>query len=152
VSTLSCSLLLQLAAWAGYEEEEIPDQSGPVLIGRCEVTLVVRQKAVYGNPDPARCLNFGLGKREFADTDTQTRSTFFNSILQTFGFQGAAFISAVNCMIWRTGSRNEPAEDCEGRSGGRRSLKIKSERKRYMQENVVRPLRGGHYGHLRGTD
>jgi hypothetical protein len=41
-----------LAAWTGYEEEEIPDRSGPVLIGRCETTLVVRQKAVNGNvPD-----------------------------------------------------------------------------------------------------
>jgi hypothetical protein len=37
-----------LAEWAGYEEEEIPDRSGPVLIGRCEATLVVRQKAVKG--------------------------------------------------------------------------------------------------------
>ena len=60
------------AAWAGYEEDEIPDRPGPVLIGRCETTLVVRQKAVNGNPDrateeirryPARCLNLGLGKR-----------------------------------------------------------------------------------------
>ena len=34
-----------MAAWAGYEEEEIPDRSRPVLIGRCEITLVVRQKA-----------------------------------------------------------------------------------------------------------
>jgi hypothetical protein len=75
-----------LAAWDGYEEEEIPDRSGPVLIGRCEVTLVVRQKAVYDNPDPARCLNLGLGKCEFADTGTQMRSTFFNSTFQTFGF------------------------------------------------------------------
>ncbi len=33
-----------LAAWARYEEEEIPDRSGPVLIGRCETTLVVRCK------------------------------------------------------------------------------------------------------------
>jgi hypothetical protein len=31
-----------MAAWAGYEEEEIPDRSGPDLIGRCENTLVVR--------------------------------------------------------------------------------------------------------------
>jgi hypothetical protein len=51
-----------LAAWAGYEEE-IPDRSGPVLIGRCEATLVVRQKAENGNQGPARCLNLGLGKR-----------------------------------------------------------------------------------------
>ena len=78
---------------AGYEEEEIPDRSGPVLIGRCEVTLVVRQKAVYGNPDPTRCLNLGQGKREFAGTCTQMRSTFFNSAFQTFGFPGAAVIS-----------------------------------------------------------
>jgi hypothetical protein len=33
-----------LAAGAGYEEEEIPDRSGPVMIGRCETTLVVRCK------------------------------------------------------------------------------------------------------------
>ena len=25
--------LLMLAAWAGYEEEEIPDRSGPVMMG-----------------------------------------------------------------------------------------------------------------------
>ena len=41
-----------LAAWAGYEEEEIPDRSGPVMIGGCEATLVVRQKAENGSPDP----------------------------------------------------------------------------------------------------
>ena len=61
-------------AWAGYEKEEIPDRSGPVLIGRCEATLVVRQKAVNGNLGAARCLNLGLGKRgnyvEFEDTCT----------------------------------------------------------------------------------
>jgi hypothetical protein len=31
-------------------------------------------------------------------------------------------------------------------------LKINWEIRIYMWENVVRPLRGGHYGHLRGTD
>jgi hypothetical protein len=40
-----------LAARAGYEKEEIPDRSGPVLIGRCETTLVVRQKAANDNSD-----------------------------------------------------------------------------------------------------
>ena len=65
-----------LAAWAGYEEEEIPDRSGPVLIGRCEAALVVRQEAVNGNPDPVRSLNLGLGKRgnyvKFEDTCRDT--------------------------------------------------------------------------------
>jgi hypothetical protein len=82
-----------LAAWARYEEEDIPDRSGPVLIGQCEVTFVVHQKVVYGNPDPARCLNLGLGKREFANAGTQMRNTFFNITFQTFGFHGAAIIS-----------------------------------------------------------
>ena len=83
-----------LAAWAGYEEEEIPDRSGPVLIGRCEATLVVRHKADNGNQDPARCLNLGLGKRGnyvgFEDKGILMRSTWFDSTCQTSGFQGAA--------------------------------------------------------------
>ena len=83
-----------LAAWAGCEEEEIPDRSAPVLITRCEVSLVVRQKAVNGNPDPTRCLNLELGKREFAGTCTQIRVTCFDSILQTFGFEQLLFPGA----------------------------------------------------------
>jgi hypothetical protein len=67
-------------------------------------------------------LNLGLGKREFEDTGTQTRSAFFKSTFQTFGFQGAElcylYPGLVNCMMWRTGSRNEPAGVCDGRSGG----------------------------------
>jgi hypothetical protein len=85
-----------LAAWARYGEEEIPDWSVPVLMGRCETTLVVRQKAEYGNLDPARCLNLGLGKRgnyvKFGDRGILMRSTCFDSAFQTSGFHGAAVI------------------------------------------------------------
>ena len=89
------------AAWAEYEEEEIADRSGPVLIGQCEATLVVHEKAVNGNPDPAGCLNFELGKGGFyvefegigRDTCTQIRVTCLDSIFQTFGLQGADVIS-----------------------------------------------------------
>ena len=47
-----------------------------------------------GNLDPraARCLNLGLGKREFAGIGTQVKVTCFDSTFQTFGFEQMLFL------------------------------------------------------------
>ena len=84
-----------LAAWAGYEEDEIPDRSGPVLIGRCEVTIVVRQnfsesclwqsghRAVFGSrAGQARICGYMYTDEEY----------IFNSTFQTFGLEQLLFL------------------------------------------------------------
>ena len=78
-----------LAACTGYEGEEIPDRSGSAS-GRAmrEYPRSTSESFVF-NPDPARCLNFELGKRgffvEFEDigrnTGTQIRGTCTDSII-----------------------------------------------------------------------
>ena len=90
-----------LAAQTGYEEDEIPDRSGSGSDRAMREYPRSTSESFDGNPDPTRCLNFELGKREFFvefedigwDTGTQIRGTCTDSIFQTFGFQGADVIS-----------------------------------------------------------
>ena len=77
-----------LAAWTGYEEEEIPDRSGSGSDRAVREYPRSRSESFDGNPDPARCLNIELGKRGFyvefedigRDTSTQIRGTCLDSI------------------------------------------------------------------------
>ena len=54
-----------LAARTEYEYEEIPDRSGSSSGRAMREYPRGTSENFDGNPDPTRCLNFELGKREF---------------------------------------------------------------------------------------
>ena len=117
-----------LAAWAGYEEEEISDRSGSGSDRAMREYPRSTSESFDGNPDPARCLNIELGKRGFfvefedigRDTGTQIRVHALIVFFRRLGSrEQMLFLYKVGKLhAVEIGSKNEPAEYYKGRSGG----------------------------------